>query len=222
MARKRRRSIVFWLFKLPVGLLLLTIVGCNLWVVVSTRDRVFDAPSEIEDQPVGLVLGTSKKVGPDTPNQHFVNRVSAAAELFHAGKVPQLLVSGYRDSVYYDETRDMIAHLVDLGVPRERIVADDRGSRTLDSVTRASVVYGFDRLVIVSDDFHVSRALFIADHLGMTAVALRSKVIDREHSRQVRAREYFARVKAVMDLFLLYPARGDAVALERARGGEES
>ncbi len=205
MARKRKRSIFFWMILLPVLAVVFGIVGCNVWIVLSTKARIFDSPEEIDRQAVGLVLGTSKKVAPDTPNQHFVNRVTAAAELFHAGKVGRLLVSGYRDSQYYDETKDMIAKLIELGVPETKIMADDRGSRTLHSVMRASTVYKLDRMVIISDDFHVGRALFIADHLGLDAVALRSESVNHADSRGVRWREYFARVKAVIDLYLLPP-----------------
>lgn len=205
MARKRKRSIFFWMILLPIIAVVFGIVGCNVWIVQSTKGRVFDSPEEIDRQAVGLVLGTSKKVAPDTPNQHFVNRVTAAADLFHSGKVGRLLVSGYRDSQYYDETKDMIAKLIELGVPENKIMSDDRGSRTLHSVMRASTVYKLDHIVIISDDFHVGRALFIADHLGIDAVALQSKSVDHADSRGVRWREFFARVKAVIDLFLLPP-----------------
>ena len=201
MARKRRHSIFFW-----VVVSLLTIAGlilsCNLWVVASTYGRVYDSVAKIEVQPVGLVLGTSKKIAPNVPNRHFVNRIEAAAELYREGKVGQLLVSGHRDSRYYDETRDMMEKLKALGVPESDILADDRGARTFESVKRARSVFGFDRMVIVSDDFHVGRALFLADRLGIEAIALRSKSVDYTSSTKVRMREYFARVKAVLELYV--------------------
>jgi len=205
MARKRRQTIFFWAIQLPLALVVLGVLGCNLWIVWSTHDRVYDSTAEIEARPVGLVLGTSKNVAPDTPNRHFENRLAAAAELFDSGKVSRLLVSGHRDSRYYDETRDMIRKLVELGVPRASILADDRGARTFDSVVRAEEVFGFDRFIIVSDDFHVARALFIADQLGLDAVALSSESVDFGSSRKVRIREYFARVKAILDLYLGKP-----------------
>ena len=216
MARKRKRSIFFWMILLPALAVVIGAVGCNVWIVLSTKGRIYDSPEQLDQQGVGLVLGTSKKVAPDTPNQHFVNRVAAAADLFHSGKVGRLLVSGYRDSEYYDETKDMIAKLIELGVPEQSILADDQGSRTLSSLVRASSVYNLDRFVIVSDDFHVGRALFIADHLGLHAVALRSESVDPHDSRGVRWREYFARVKAVIDLYLLPP--GEKARSELAGG----
>ena len=215
MARKRRHSITFWLVKLPLLVGVGLILACNLWIVVSTYERVYDSSEEIEAQPIGLVLGTSKNVAPNTPNQHFENRIAAAAELFRSGKVKQLLVSGYRASQYYDETKDMIAKLRKFGVPEEAILADDQGARTLDSVERAKSVFGFDRFVIISDDFHVARALFIADRFGLDAVALRSESVDYASSSRVRLREYFARVKAVLDLYVWSPGEGKRMVAER-------
>lgn len=202
MARKRKHSIIFWLITLPVLLLIGGVVACNLWIVVSTDGRVYASAGDIEAQPVALVLGTSKNVAPDTPNRHFNNRIAAAVALFKTGKVEKLLVSGYRDSQYYDETRDMIAKLKSAGVPADAIIADNEGARTLDSVARAKSVFGYDRFVIVSDDFHVARALFLADRLGLTAIAMKSARVEIENSSRVRVREYFARVKAVMDIYL--------------------
>ena len=123
------------------------LVLCNLWITISTKDRIFDSVEKIEARPVGMVLGTSKKVAPDTPNQHFENRLRAAAELYHAGKVKHLLVSGHRNSRYYDEPRDMIAKLKELGIPESVTTSDKFGFRTLDSVSRAADVVwssGFD------------------------------------------------------------------------------
>jgi SanA protein len=207
MARKRRLSIFFWIV-LPLLTGAALVLSCNLWIVLTTCGRVYDSAGQIEAYPVALVLGTSKKVAPNTPNQHFDNRVAAAANLYHEGKVKQLLVSGHRDSRYYDETRDMIERLLALGVPESSIVADDRGARTFDSVKRAGTVFKFDRMVIVSDDFHVGRALFIADRLGIEAIALRSEAVDYGTSGRVRVREYFARVKAIFDLYVWVPDRG--------------
>jgi len=205
MARSRRRSLIFYVFAFPLLLVAAVVVACNLWIVLSTGGQVYDSVADIESRAVGVVLGTSKKTGPDTPNVHFENRMAAAASLYLEGKVGTLLVSGYRDSQYYDETRDMIAKLKELGVPEAALLADDRGLRTLDSVARAQTVFGFDRIVIVSDDFHVNRALFIANRYGVDAIALRSESVGYSDSRKVRMREYLARVKAIIDLYFYTP-----------------
>ncbi len=216
MARKKQLSIFFWLITIFILVGVGFVVACNLWVVQSTKDRIFESVSEMGENgdslPVGLVLGTSKKVAPHTPNQHFENRLKAAASLMKGGKVERLLVSGHRDSKYYDEPRDMIARLEELGIPKGKIIADNLGARTFESVFRAKSVYGIEKAVIVSDDFHVGRALFIADRVGLDAIALSSEPVDPVESRRVRIREYFARVRAVLDLYWLETGQRDSAA----------
>lgn len=194
-------------FRLGFRLLLVILglaVGCNLWVLLTTGGRIYDDVDRVGEMPVGLVLGTSRKVSKDELNQHFENRVEAAAALFLAGKVERLLVSGYReDSGYYDEPRDMTKRLIELGVPAAAITPDDAGLRTLDSVVRARRVYGLERITVISDDFHVPRALFIADQKGIEAIGFRGDSVSLSHSIRARFREFFARVKAVIDLYVL-------------------
>ncbi|NNE91054.1 MAG: DUF218 domain-containing protein [Verrucomicrobiales bacterium] len=203
MARKRKnRSLLLRLIQLSLVVVALILIFCNLWVLGSTGGRVFSDVSEIESNPVGLVLGTSKKVAPETANPHFENRVAAAAELYHEGKIERLIVSGHREK-YYDEPGDMIAKLRELGVPASVLTRDDAGHRTLDSVVRARKVFDCDQITIISDDFHVNRALFIADRVGLNAVAFRGERVEFEESMQARVREYLARVKAVLDLYFL-------------------
>ncbi len=194
---------------LPLTGLFLFILGCNLWVVLSTRDRVLTGEEGIEEGALVLVLGTSKKVGPETPNPHFENRIEAAVALFESGKAGGILVSGHRSSRYYDEVKDMRERLREHGVPEEIILSDPLGLRTYDSIERARTEFGFDRIVIVSDRFHVHRALFIADRTGVEAVAYRSEPVPFRISGQTRFRECFARVKAVLDLYLVSPGKAE-------------
>ncbi|MBL9151396.1 MAG: YdcF family protein [Verrucomicrobiales bacterium] len=205
MSRKRKHSSLYWLLFWPALAVVVVVAGCNLWVVLSTQGRIYRTVDSIEARPAALVLGTTRKIGPDQANPHFDNRLAAAAALYHAGKVSHLLVSGHREaSGYYDEPRDMTARLVELGVPAGAITADGAGIRTLDSVVRAKRVYGLERITVISDDFHVSRALFIADREGIDGVAFHGEAVDLPHSVRARTREYLARVKAVMDLYLLH------------------
>ncbi len=82
MTRKRWRSIFFWILVFPVLLVAAAVAGCNVWIVASTKGRVHDSTASIEPREIGVVLGTSKKTGPDTPNRHFENRMAAAAALY--------------------------------------------------------------------------------------------------------------------------------------------
>ena len=202
MSLKKKR---FILLKV-VALLLLLIGGfvlfCNLWVVLSTNSRVYDSIEFVKNNDVGLVLGTSKKVAPNSPNPHFEHRMAAAAKLYRDGKVRHLLVSGDGASPYYNEPRDMTAKLVELGVAKGAISPDNAGLRTLDSITRAEQIYGLKNLTIVSDGFHVNRALFIASKVGIDAVAFSSQPVKLKYSTKTRLREYLARVLVVLDLYV--------------------
>lgn len=200
MTRNRLRLFLRVVFLGPTLAIVALVAACNLWIVLSTQGRIYDSTEKLDHRPMGLVLGTSRKVDPTTLNRHFENRLAAAAELYRAGLVDKLIVSGHRESVYYDEPRDMAKALVDLSIPEAGISQDGLGGRTMDSVRRASEVFGYDRFVIISDDFHVARALFLADCLGLDVVAYRSTPVDFESSWGVRVREWFARVKAVLDV----------------------
>ncbi|MDF1812413.1 MAG: ElyC/SanA/YdcF family protein, partial [Verrucomicrobiales bacterium] len=190
MANHRKRGCCLFVCLAPFIAVVALILGCNLWVIWSTDSRVTFSPNEIENQAVALVLGTSKKVAPDTPNPHFENRISSAVDLFEKGKVKKILASGYRDSQYYDEARDMEKRLLEHGIPSEAILSDGKGNRTLDSIERTLSVHDIDQIVIVSDHFHVHRALFIAERRGISAVALASKKVPFSDSYQTRLREY--------------------------------
>ncbi|MDF1753304.1 MAG: ElyC/SanA/YdcF family protein [Verrucomicrobiales bacterium] len=205
MANHRKRGCCLFICISPILAVLAVIVGCNLWVISSTDSRVTYSPDQIENQSVALVLGTSKKVAPNTPNPHFENRIAAAVELFEKGKVGKILVSGYRDSRYYDEARDMEKSLKERKIPESAILTDGKGNRTLDSIERTFSIHKLDRIVIVSDNFHVHRALFIADRRGVKAVALASKKVPFSQSYQTHLRELLARVKVVIDLYLINP-----------------
>jgi len=201
MSPKKKR-ILFRVMILPLLVIGVFILLCNLWVVLSTKSRVYDSIDEVKSNSIGLVLGTAKKVAPTSPNPHFEHRMAAATELFLQGKVKHLLVSGDGASIYYNEPRDMTAKLVSLKVPEEAISSDNSGYRTLDSIVRAKEIYGLDEVTIISDGFHVSRALFVARKLGLNAIAFSSEPVKLKYSLKARLREYLARVLVVLDLYI--------------------
>ncbi len=202
MPLKKKRSVLFKLAAMMLGLVGLFVLFCNWWVLLSTQSRIYDSVAVVKNNALGLVLGTSKKVAPDKANPHFEHRMAAAAELYQAGKVQHLLVSGDGASKYYNEPRDMTAKLIELGVDKEAISSDNAGLRTLDSIIRAEQVYGLKKITIISDGFHVNRALFIARQAGLDAIAFSSRPVQLKYSTKTRLREYLARVLVVLDLYV--------------------
>ena len=187
---------------LTVVVLLAIVFACNLWILQGAKGKVFDRVADVPVRPVGLVLGTGRLLGDGRLNWHFKNRMEAAAELFHAGKVRHLIVSGDNHVKGYDEPGDMRDALVAAGVPVGAISLDYAGFRTLDSVVRAKNVFSQTRLTVVSGEFHNYRAVFICRFYGMDAVAFNARPVSARYSARTYVREWFARVLAVADLYV--------------------
>ena len=179
-------------------------VACtNFWVILSTRDKVISDIHSIHKHKVALVLGTSKKLKSGASNSFFENRIKAAAELYHEGKILHLIVSGDNRTQFYNEPIEMKKALAKLGVPDSVITLDYAGLRTLDSIVRSKEIFGQDSITIITQSFHSYRALFISKFYGIDAVALVAQDSMTSTSYIVYLREYFARTKAVLDLYIL-------------------
>jgi SanA protein len=180
----------------------LLIVGSNLWIVNSTSHNVFSDVTKLPDHRVALVLGTSNKTVSGHVNSYFRNRIETAAQLYKMGKVDHLILSGDNRSKYYNEPIEMHKALIKLGVPTTAITLDYAGLRTLDSIVRCKEIFGQNRIIIITQPFHSYRALFISRYYDVEAAAMVTNE-DSEYSFRIRLREYFARTKAVLDLYVL-------------------
>jgi SanA protein len=179
------------------------VVGANLWIVQSTQSKIYDEVEQVPCHDVALVLGTSKYASGGNINLYFKFRMEAAAVLYHSGKVKHILVSGDNSVQSYNEPRQMKKYLIELGVPSNKITLDYAGFRTLDSVVRAKKVFQQNSFTIVSQEFHNQRALFICRKYDIDAVAFNAKDVPSGYSIRVQFREYFAKFKSVLDLYLL-------------------
>jgi SanA protein len=179
---------------------LAAIITCNLWVIMSTQSRVFYEINSLPFHNDGLVLATGKLIERGRINQHFVRRVDAAAVLYHAGKVKRLILSGDKQ---HDEPMELKRALLERGVPESAMVLDNYGLRTLDSVVRARDVFKCKNLTIISERFHDFRALFLSRYYGIDAVAYAPKALPFRWMIRSTLRESLARVKAVLDLYIL-------------------
>jgi SanA protein len=185
---------------------LLFVVVSNWWVIKSTEDKVITDISTFKGPNVALVLGTSNKLRNGSTNPFFENRIKAAAELFHEGKVSHFILSGDNRSIYYNEPMDMKKALIVLGVPDSAITLDYAGLRTLDSIVRSKEIFGQNKITIITQPFHSYRALFISNFYDIEAVALVAQEPNNDAAFNIYVREYFARTKAVLDLYILKTA----------------
>ena len=182
---------------------LATLFFSSLWIKSAAKDFVYQDPDRLPVNDVGVVLGTSKRMKNGALNLYFQNRIEAAAELLERGRIKHILVSGHGRAQYYDETSDMRDALLERGVPESSITMDPGGRRTLDSIVRAKEVFGLSRFTIVSQEYHNHRAVFIAQFHGCDVVAYSAREVDSRYSVRTEVRENLARVKALLDLYVL-------------------
>lgn len=154
------------------------------------------------DAPVALVLGCAEKIAGGRTNLYFKRRIDAAAELYHSGKVRALIVSGDNSHKEYDEPTAMKHALERAGVPPERVYCDFAGLRTLDSVVRANAIFGQSRFIVVSQRFHTERAVYLARSRGLEAFGFDAQAVGGGAGLRTRAREWVARLAAVIDTAL--------------------
>jgi len=176
----------------------------NIWLVKSCSAAVYRDISTLPSHDVGLVLGTIRLLRSGSVNPHFQARIDAAAALYRAGRVKHLLLSGDNHRRGYDEPTDMKEALLAKGVPESAMTLDYAGFRTLDSVVRAKKVFGQTKLTLITDDFHAPRAVFLSRHSGIDAVAFSAEPVSMNRSIRSRVRELAARVKAVLDVYVLH------------------
>jgi SanA protein len=187
-------------------LIIALVMAANIWIVVSTKDQVYEDYTKLPNHRVALVLGTSHRTSSGGINPYFQERIETAATLYELGKIDHFILSGDNRTRYYNEPLTMQKALVKRGVPLKAITLDYAGLRTLDSVVRCKVIFGQDKIMIITQPFHSYRALFISRFYGIDAVAMGAEEPGLEYSFKVIIREYLARAKAVLDLYVLKTA----------------
>ena len=171
----------------------------NLTAVRAGEGHLYDDVSEIPAHPVGLLFGTTDKIG-ERDNLYFTHRIDAAVQLWEAGKVECLLVSGDNREKYYNEPNKMREALIEKGVPKEVIVRDFAGLRTLDTVVRAKEIFRAPSVILISQKFHNERAAYIAQHEGLDYVGYNAQDVPTGTGAKTKLREVAARVKMWLDV----------------------
>lgn len=182
-----------------------TIGLLRVGMLVHGREKTYP-PDIVPSSPVALVLGAGlNKDG--TPGIVLQDRVNTGADLYFLGKVEKLLLSGDHSSVYYNEPGAMHAYALSLGVPAEDIILDYAGRRTYDSCFRAKYIFEIDNLIVVTQAFHLPRALFICNAIAIEAngVAADDANYNKHSYTFWWAREILASVVAFWDVYIVNP-----------------
>ena len=180
---------------------------CDQIVVNNAKGKVFSDIDSIKYNKVGLLLGTTPqaRIGRIT-DYFFIYRINAAEQLYKAGKIEQILISGDENSLDgINETECMRDSLVARGVPASSIILDGKGFRTICSVINVNKVFGLKSFTVISQKFHNERAIYQAEHLGLNVENLQAYNAKMPKSRRAfltTIREYFARVKMFWDILI--------------------
>lgn len=220
--------LVPWWARWCLGLAMLIpalIIGMNLWVVALSKPYIYHQINEIPAKKVGLVLGTSHKVRGGRANQYFTQRMDAAAALYQAGKIQHIIVSGDNRTKYYNEPRQMRIALEERGVPRRDITLDYAGFRTLDSMIRAKRVFGQSNIIVITNNFHLNRAVFIGREHREDVIGFAAGDVGGWQGLRNQLREVAGRVVAFLDVYFLdtqptYPGPPEFLKLKTAESEE--
>jgi len=164
------------------------------------------SPLNMEERPVAIVFGAGLQRD-GSPTAVLRDRVATAADLYFSGKVKKILMSGDNRFEDYNEPGAMRAYALELGIPEEDIILDYAGRRTYDTCYRAKEIFGIQQAVLITQRFHLPRALVICNGLGLDGVGVTA---DRRAYRQYaqnywHLREFPATLMAFIDTFITRP-----------------
>jgi len=190
--RHRKIAVIF----LALALAAVAAAAGMEWSVRSVAGgRVFDVEN-VPPAPVGIVFGAGLRQD-GTPSHVLAGRLETARRLYAEGKVERLLVSGDNRRTDYSEPDAMRTWLIERGVPGRAVARDFAGRRTLDTCWRARGLWGVERAVLVTHDYHLPRSLFLARAAGIEATGVPAAY---GRTRRAAWRERFARVAAWLDV----------------------
>lgn len=208
LTKKMKKKVIkigAWAIGIFAVVCLALMLICNQMVVNNAEGKVFSDIDSIKFNKVGLLLGTTPQARIDRiTNYFFIYRIDAAEQLYKAGKIEKILISGDENSLDgVNETECMRDSLVARGVPESAIILDGKGYRTICSVVNANKVFGLKSFTVISQKFHNERAIYQAEHLGLDVENIQAYNAQDPQSKRaylILIREYFARVKMFLDL----------------------
>lgn len=175
------------------------ITAANCYINNYSKDYIFYDITSLPKVKYGLLLGTSKYFKKGEHNDFYANRVDAAVQLISQNKISRIIVSGTHEVVNYSEPLSIKKDLMSKGVADSLIILDFDGDRTLLSIMNFKNEYKKDSLIIISQDFHNQRAVYLARKHGLNAWGFNAKEVKFSTSYKVLFREIFAKGKAVFE-----------------------
>lgn len=199
----------------------LVLLGLRQWAGWRYQDQIYAQAAQAPEAPVAIVFGAGYWAS--GLSHALADRMDTAITLYEARKVNKLLLTGDNRFVDYNEPAAMARYAEARGVPSEDLILDYAGRRTYDSCYRAGAIFGVERAILVTQEFHLPRALYTCDRLGLEVVGVKADRRVLLKSQWYEFRELFALARAWLDLNLLkpLPVLGDPIPVDwQQRSGE--
>jgi len=205
MSRRLRRILLtFAIIGAAAGL---CAFGIGAWANAAIKRRargaVYHAAADVPQKPVAIVFGA--KVWASGPSAILKDRLDAGVRLYQLGKVTKLLLSGDHGRREYDEVNTMREYVLRQGVKAEDVFLDHAGFRTYATLYRARDVFGVKSAVLVTNEFHLPRAIYTGKAFGLDVVGLASDTRTYRSWARNQAREFLARTLAWIQVNITRP-----------------
>lgn len=205
--RSRAGRAVLWSLvavSILVVLASLTVLASNLIITESADDHIVREPSAAPQAQCAIVLG-ARVYEDGTPAPMLTDRLETGVKLYRLGKVDKLLLSGDHGQTEYDEVNVMLDYVLERGVPDEDVFTDHAGFDTYDTMYRARDVFKVTGCLVVTQEFHLSRAVYTARTLGLDATGVIADIQSYANESKNAMRDRLAAVKAVLQLHITHP-----------------
>ncbi|MGC2235588.1 MAG: ElyC/SanA/YdcF family protein [Pyrinomonadaceae bacterium] len=217
--KRFRRILLILLIAGLAGLLFVYLINRHVYSVSDGKieTSITEIPAE-EPPRIAIVFGAKVRSGDELSNVLY-DRVITAVELYRAGRVKKLLMSGDNPTAEYDEPTAMKKTAVKLGVPEQDIVLDFAGRRTYDTCYRAKEIFEVKRAILVTQEFHLARALYLCNNLGVESIGITAnrRKYEGEGNGSWAFREFFSVASAWLEInFLpLEPVKGEKQPIQQ-------
>jgi vancomycin permeability regulator SanA len=197
-----------WFLRIILSLLAIGLIGVlsiafiNRYVYSQNSDKIKTSITEVpNEEPKRTAIVFGARVWDDgSPSNSLYDRVLTSVELYRSGRVQKLLMSGDKTGENYDEPAAMKKLAIQLGIPESDIVLDNDGKRTFETCSRAKEVFGVQKAVLVTQDYHLPRALYLCNSLGIDSIGITANRRKYDGENYYHFREFFSTASAWFEI----------------------
>lgn len=198
------KKLIFIIF--PICLIAIFLFILLPWIFVYPYEKnIYFNIEDVPNYDIGIVFGAGIKAD-NTPSDMLKDRLITASELYKAGKIKKILVSGDNRFENYNEPERMYDYLVEeMEIPKQDIVKDYAGRRTYDTCVRAKNIFGINSAILITQEYHLTRALFTCNNLGLESIGFSATRQDYVFNKYFKFREIAAVYMAIFDVYVWSP-----------------